>query len=115
MHSPTDSKIVTLASRRREPARAVATPTTVRIGEREFDFTSYAEVSDAYVRAVNASGAVSGTSAWLADRGKPVAPDCEILDADGNCIAWVSYNGRVWAGALHNQEYKLIHDSREVA
>jgi len=97
------------------PACATSAPVSVRIGEHDFAFTSYAEVSAAYVRAVNASGAVSGTSAWLADRGKPVAPDCEILDADGNCIAWVSYNGRVWAGALHNQEYKLIHDSREVA
>lgn len=88
---------------------ATTNPALVRIGSSTFPFTSYAEVSKAYRRARDASGAVSQNH--FAPKGAPIAPPCEILDGAGNCIAWVSYNGRVWAGALNNNNYILIYDA----
>lgn len=90
---------------------AESAPVAVRVSGRLFPFTSYADVSRAYTAAVDASGAVAGTTAWawrLKD--VPIAPDCEILDGRGDCIAWISYNGRVWCGPLHNNDYRLIYD-----
>lgn len=86
----------------------VSTPSSVRIGKRVFPFTSYADVSSAYRKARDAGGYVSGCGM---DRNGPKAPNCEILDGSGNCVAWVSYNGRVWRGPLHNNNYDMIFDS----
>lgn len=75
-------------------------PSTVRLNGRLFPFTTLAEVSAAYRMARDARH----TNA-------PVVPSCEILDSSGNCIAWVSYNGRIWRGALNNTDYDLIYDA----
>ncbi len=85
------------------------TPSTVRINGRLFPFTTYAEVSEAFRKARDASGAVSQHHAIHS--GAPVAPSCEILASSGECIAWVSYNGRVWRGPLNNNNYDLIYDA----
>jgi hypothetical protein len=83
-------------------------PSTVRINGRLFPFTSYADVSKAFRKARDASGAVSQNGIL---HGRPVAPPCEILDGSGECIAWVSYNGRIWRGPLHNNNYDLVYDA----
>ena len=87
----------------------IATPKKVKINGATFPFTSYAEVSAAYLHARDVSGAVS--QHHIAHKDAPVVPSCEILDGAGNCIAWVSYNGRVWSGALNNTDYILIYDA----
>lgn len=84
------------------------TPSTVRIGRRTFPFTSFEDVSQAYRSARDAGGYVSGCGM---DRNGPKAPPCEILDGFGECIAWVSYNGRVWRGPLNNNNYDLVYDA----
>ena len=84
-------------------------PSTVRITGRLFAFTTYADVSKAFRKARDASGAVSQHHAIHTDA--PVAPSCEILDSSGKCIAWVSYNGSVWRGQLNNNDYILIYDA----
>lgn len=84
-------------------------PSTVRLNGRLFPFTTLAEVSAAYRMARDASGAVSQHHARHTNA--PVVPSCEILDSSGNCIAWVSYNGQIWRGALNNTDYDLIYDA----
>lgn len=67
--------------------QVTTTPAFVRIGKRLFDFTTYADVSRAYVE----------TCARL-DRGSSNAPNCLLLDADMNQVGHVSYNGKAWHG-----------------
>lgn len=59
---------------------------SVRIGRRTFPFTSLEHVSAAYSATIDRVGS-----------GSRATPACDILDGGGNRIAYVSYNGRVWA------------------
>lgn len=63
------------------------TPAFVRIGKRLFPFTTYSEVSAAYL----------ATCSRL-DLGSRKAPACTMLDASMNPVAYVSYNGKIWLG-----------------
>lgn len=62
-------------------------PATVKIGRRSFAFTSFEQVSAAYSATIGAM-----------DYGASRTPSCKIFDASGKQVAYVSYNGRVWAG-----------------
>ena len=55
-------------------------------------FTDYAELSAMYRDLVERMGATAS------GRTGPLAPDCDIYDAEGEIVAHMSYNGRVWAG-----------------
>lgn len=59
----------------------------VRIGKSTFAFTGFAAVSAAYTATID-----------YLDLGASEAPNCELLDAKGNRIGYVSYNGKVWRG-----------------
>lgn len=63
----------------------VTTPAVVRIGNREFPFTSFEDVSAAYRATIDKLGL-----------GASQTPRCDILDAAGVRVARVSYNGNVW-------------------
>lgn len=68
------------------------TPDHVKIGRRTYPFASFADTSHAYRAAIEA------TNATASGETGPLAPRCTIHAADGEQIAYVSYNGRVWAG-----------------
>lgn len=58
-----------------------------RIGRRTFPFTSAPEISAAYRATID-----------RLDLGASRAPSCDLLDASGTRIGYVSYNGKVWSG-----------------
>lgn len=71
-------------------ARALAATKYHRvvIQGRSFPFTSFEEVSRAYRATIERLG-VGGSK----------TPQCSIFDAAGNQTAYLSYNGRAWAGS----------------
>ena len=58
-----------------------------RIGRRTFPFTTPVEVSAAYRATIDHLGL-----------GGSATPSCDLLDADGCKVGYVSYNGKVWSG-----------------
>jgi hypothetical protein len=59
----------------------------VRIGRNAYAFTTAAEVSAAYRATIDRLGL-----------GASETPSCDLLDASGNLVGHVSYNGKVWSG-----------------
>ena len=82
-------------------------PASVHVGGKIYPFTDYADISAAYCKTVKATGAISSLDRLVQG---PIAPPCDIRDGSGNSIAWVSHNGKVWAGPLHNNDYRIIFD-----
>jgi len=82
---------------------ALETASTVRVGRKSFAFTSLEQVSESYRATIDRLGL-----------GASNTPKCDIIDARGDVIAHVSYNGRVWRG--HRNEWKSgatpIYDPR---
>ncbi|MCB1460967.1 MAG: hypothetical protein KDJ90_00725 [Nitratireductor sp.] len=68
------------------------TPAYVQIGKRRFAFTTYEKVSEAYCETRDRLDATAS------GRTGPLAPQCTIHAGDGEQLAHVSYNGKVWAG-----------------
>lgn len=66
-------------------------PDHIIIDGRAFAFTSYAEVSAAYRATIDRLG-IGGSE----------TPPCRIFKADGQQVAYVSYNGRVWPGSARD-------------
>lgn len=60
---------------------------TVRIGRRQFPFSTCEDVSRAYRSTIERLGL-----------GGSKTPPCHILNGDGEIVGHVSYNGRVWLG-----------------
>ena len=58
----------------------------VQIGKRRFPFTTYQQASEAYRAMIDKTGV-----------GASRAPRADIVDRDGNIVARISYNGRIWA------------------
>lgn len=77
---------------------------SVRIGTRRFAFTTAAIVSNAYRAVIDEL-----------DLGASEAPNCELLDASGKRIGYVSYNGRVWSGDWDSDAAICVFDPREAA
>lgn len=65
-----------------------AAPLMVQIGSRRYSFTTYEAISAAYCAARDASG-----------EGASIVPSAKVYDGNGNQVAHISYNGRVWPGA----------------
>ena len=82
-------------------------PVRARVGKRVFNAPSYEDVSRAYRHAMETTGATcSGETG-------PLAPRCDLLDASGNSVGYVSQNGRVWLGSRDNWEANaLVYDPR---
>ena len=59
----------------------------VQIGRKQWPFVGLAETSAMFCAARDKSG-----------NGASRTPKCLVVDANGNTVAHVSYNGRVWAG-----------------
>lgn len=57
------------------------------VGKRRHLVRSWKQVSEAFVGAIESLGL-----------GASQTPQCRIVDVDGNVVAHVSYNGRVWKG-----------------
>jgi hypothetical protein len=94
------------------------TPHAVRVnGRATFPFTSLADASKAYVKACEAIDARSQYEVLSHRMRGPIAPPCEVIDASGNCLAFISFNGKVWAGELNNNNYQCLYnpysDARE--
>lgn len=73
------------------PATIEPIPAAVRVGKRQFPFTSYAHVSAAYRGTIDRLG-IGGSE----------TPPCLLIGANGSTVGYVSYNGRVWAGDPRN-------------
>jgi|GEM_PF-260992 len=89
------------------PARRatdIGNPMTVRMGNRSFPFTSYKEVSEAFMKTVEATDATASGATG------PQAIEPQILDGQGNVVAHVSYNGKVWPGASWEQGAKALYE-----
>lgn len=88
--------------------------TQIHIGNSAFPFTSYAEASDAYRAAIDA------TDATCTGMTGPLAPPCQIV-RKGQVIAYISYNGRVWRGdgriddRIEDQERLCLYNPYENA
>jgi hypothetical protein len=65
----------------------ISTFAFARIGRRAFLFTTANEVSAAYRATIDRLGL-----------GGSRTPPCDLLDADGRKVGYVSYNGKVWSG-----------------
>lgn len=64
----------------------------VEIAGKRLPLTSYAAASEAYMKAVDATGATSS------GRTGPQAPAANITNNKGEVVAHISYNGKVWSG-----------------
>ena len=42
--------------------------------------------------------------------GASEAPPCHIVDEDGEIVAHISYNGKVWKGAAWTTDSEIIYD-----
>lgn len=76
-----------------EQSTAVALPKTVRVGIRNFPFTTYSDASEAYRTAIEATGATGSGATG------PAAPPATIVDGSGNVVAYIAYNGNVFEGS----------------
>ena len=89
-------------------------PHAVRInGRATFPFTTLEAASRAYVRACEALDAHSESHVLAHQTRGPLAPPCEIIDANGNCLAYISFNGKVWAGEYWNNDYNCLYNPYE--
>ena len=78
--------------------RISRTPRWVRVGRGTFPFTSYPEVSFAYLATTEGLGL-----------GISQSPKCLVLDEQEEPVAHVAYNGRVFAvGAAGEPDYSMV-------
>lgn len=75
------------------------TTLAARVGRQTYPVTSFAQVSAAYRQMLDAL-----------DLGASTAPKCEIVDSNGAVVAYVSFNGKVWAGATYVAGAQPIYD-----
>lgn len=64
----------------------------IEIAGKRLPLTSYAAASEAYMKAVEQTGATSS------GRTGPIAPAADITNSKGEVVAHISYNGNVWSG-----------------
>jgi len=64
----------------------------VEIEGKRLPMASYAQASEAYVRAIEQTGATASGETG------PKAPSLNITDSNGKIVAHISYNGKVWSG-----------------
>jgi hypothetical protein len=83
-----DTTFVFLGIERENPMPTVTATLTLKIGRRAYSVPSYADASRMFCAARDKSGL-----------GASRVPTPLIYDANGQQVAYVSYNGRVWAGS----------------
>lgn len=66
----------------------ISTFAFARIGRSSYPFTDAADVSAAYLETIRQCG----------DLGCSQTPPCDLLDAEGRKVGYVSYIGKVWSG-----------------
>jgi len=82
----------------------ISVPMFLQIGKCRFQVASFAEASEKYCTARDASG-----------YGASKIPPVKIVTADGTEIARISYNGRVWAPGEWKVGDAPIYDNRTEA
>lgn len=91
---------------------AVATQMFIQIGRRRYQVASFEQASQMYCAARDAHDRATG---WGASK----TPTASIVDEHGKPVAFVSYNGRVWADDPRSRDWKPgatpLYDNREAA
>lgn len=73
----------------------------LEIGRKRFQIASYEEACRMFCAARDKMG-----------EGASHTPSPKIVDERGDVIAYVSYNGRVWAGATYVRDSVPLYDNR---
>ena len=76
----------------------------LEIGSKRFQIASYEEASRRFCAARDKMG-----------EGASLTPSPKIVDERGEVMAHVSYNGRVWAGAIYVPDAVPLYDNSNAA
>lgn len=79
----------------------IAVPMFLQIGSRRYQVDSFKEASEKFCKARD-----------LAEVGASEVPPVKIVTAEGDVIARISYNGRVWAPGEWKVDDVPLYDNR---